>query len=219
VSALLALGIATMGIATMGVAAAALAAESDDAPPPIRTVFLVCDGTFTLRSDSVPDAPPDRFDGAIYLSITQQGDNFTQVKLQPFEGSERLRSQLFAPTPAAVAPAPQSDALQANVPGVAPPFHTVSIAASNDELTLTERRESGVHVKARIDDQPLVQTRAVVDTVEMNLNRFSGRMRLIWGARRVHDVRPAGAIRATKVSYLDSKLFEATCHTMQERLF
>jgi hypothetical protein len=44
-------------------------------------------------------------------------------------------------------------------------------------------------------------------------------MRLLWEDRKVSDVRPAGAIRATKVTFTDKKAFDTTCHTIQERLF
>lgn len=192
--------------------AGAFGKADEDAPPPISTVFLVCEGVFTLQSDRFPDQPPEEFDGSLYLSVTHQGDEFTQIKVQPFARTERQRSQTFIPTPPPVKDAPTDMSADTET-------HHVEIAASNDEVTLTERRASGVHVKARVDDQPLVNTRAHVQTVEMSLNRFSGKLKMRWDDRNVEDHRPAGAIRATKITNLDRKSFAATCHTMKERLF
>ena len=192
--------------------AGAVGKADEDAPPPISTVFLVCEGVFTLQSDRFPDQPPEEFDGSLYLSVTHQGDEFTQIKVQPFARTERQRSQTFIPTPPPVKDAPTDMSADTET-------HHVEIAASNDEVTLTERRASGVHVNARVDDQPLVNTRAHVQTVEMSLNRFSGKLKMRWDDRNVEDHRPAGAIRATKITNLDRKSFAATCHTMKERLF
>ena len=192
--------------------AGAVGKADEDAPPPISTVFLVCEGVFTLQSDRFPDQPPEEFDGSLYLSVTHQGDEFTQIKVQPFARTERQRSQTFIPTPPPVKDAPTDMSADTET-------HHVEIAASNDEVTLTERRASGVHVKARVDDQPLVNTRAHVQTVEMSLNRFSGKLKMRWDDRNVEDHRPAGAIRATKITNLDRKSFAATCHAMKERLF
>ena len=192
--------------------AGAVGKADEDAPPPISTVFLVCEGVFTLQSDRFPDQPPEEFDGSLYLSVTHQGDEFTQIKVQHFARTERQRSQTFIPTPPSVKDAPTDMSADTET-------HHVEIAASNDEVTLTERRASGVHVKARVDDQPLVNTRAHVQTVEMSLNRFSGKLKMRWDDRNVEDHRPAGAIRATKITNLDRKSFAATCHTMKERLF
>ena len=192
--------------------AGAVGKADEDAPPPISTVFLVCEGVCTLQSDRFPDQPPEEFDGSLYLSVTHQGDEFTQIKVQPFARTERQRSQTFIPTPPPVKDAPTDMSADTET-------HHVEIAASNDEVTLTERRASGVHVKARVDDQPLVNTRAHVQTVEMSLNRFSGKLKMRWDDRNVEDHRPAGAIRATKITNLDRKSFAATCHTMKERLF
>ena len=192
--------------------AGAVGKADEDAPPPISTVFLVCEGVFTLQSDRFPDQPPEEFDGSLYLSVTHQGDEFTQIKVQPFARTERQRSQTFIPTPPPVKDAPTDMSADTET-------HHVEIAASNDEVTLTERRASGVHVKARVDDQPLVNTRAHVQTVAMSLNRFSGKLKMRWDDRNVEDHRPAGAIRATKITNLDRKSFAATCHTMKERLF
>ena len=192
--------------------AGAVGKADEDAPPPISTVFLVCEGVFTLQSDRFPDQPPEEFDGSLYLSVTHQGDEFTQIKVQPFARTERQRSQTFIPTPPPVKDAPTDMSADTET-------HHVEIAASNDEVTLTERRASGVHVKARVDDQPFVNTRAHVQTVEMSLNRFSGKLKMRWDDRNVEDHRPAGAIRATKITNLDRKSFAATCHTMKERLF
>ncbi|RZO31357.1 MAG: hypothetical protein EVA91_06555 [SAR116 cluster bacterium] len=192
--------------------AGAVGKADEDAPPPISTVFLVCEGVFTLQSDRFPDQPPEEFDGSLYLSVTHQGDEFTQIKVQPFARTERQRSQTFIPTPPPVKDAPTDMSADTET-------HHVEIAASNDEVTLTERRASGVHVKASVDDQPLVNTRAHVQTVEMSLNRFSGKLKMRWDDRNVEDHRPAGAIRATKITNLDRKSFAATCHTMKERLF
>ena len=192
--------------------AGAVGKADEDAPPPISTVFLVCEGVFTLQSDRFPDQPPEEFDGSLYLSVTHQGDEFTQIKVQPFARTERQRSQTFIPTPPPVKDAPTDMSADTET-------HHVEIAASNDEVTLTERRASGVHVKARVDDQPLVNTRAHVQTVEMSLNRFSGKLKMRWDDRNVEDHRPAGAIRATKITNLDRTSFAATCHTMKGRLF
>jgi len=208
-----------LGFAGMCLSAQPVLAD-DPNPDPITTVFLVCDGEFTVDSDWLPDVPPDSFDGTIYLSVTRHGDAFTQIKLQPFERKERLRSQTFVPNVVL------QDASTERVPAVsdgqydpAENTHIVSISASTDEVLLKEQRESGAYVKARLNGQPLVPTRMHVQLVDMTLNRFSGKMRILWEDRKVSDVQPAGAIRATKVTFTDKKAFDATCHTIQERLF
>ena len=208
-----------LGFAGMCLLAPPLLADEPD-PDPITTVFLVCDGQFTVDSDWLPDVPPDSFDGTIYLSVTRNGDVFTQIKLQPFERKERLRSQTFVPNVVLQdVSAEQTPAATDNQFGTAENTHIVTISASNDEVLLREQRESGAHVKARLNGQPLVPTRMHVQLVDMTLNRFSGKMRISWEDRKVNDDRPAGAIRATKVTFTDKKAFDATCHTIQERLF
>lgn len=198
--------------------ASAVSGSEATTPPAITTVFLVCEGVFTLESDWLTDTPPETFDGSIYVSITRKQDRFTQIKLQPFAKSERLRSQTFVADGKVIdANLPQNES--ANSGKELAETYSVEINATNDEIIMAERRESGSRVKARVGDRPLVPTRMEVQTVDMTLNRFSGKMRMVWGDRKVHDVRPAGAIRATKVTYLDQKSFEASCHTMKERLF
>ncbi|MEL0024350.1 MAG: hypothetical protein VW934_08870, partial [Alphaproteobacteria bacterium] len=177
-------------------------------------------GQFTVDSNWLPDVPSDSFDGTIYLSVTRNGDVFTQIKLQPFERKERLRGQTFLPNVvlqdvSAEQPLVATD----NQFGTAENTHIVTIPASNDEVLLREQRESGAHVKARLSGQPLVLARMHVQLVDVALNRFSGKMRILWEDRKVSDVQPAGAIRATKVTFTDKKAFDATCHTIQERLF
>ena len=49
--------------------ASAVSGSEATTPPAITTVFLVCEGVFTLESDWLTDTPPETFDGSIYVSI------------------------------------------------------------------------------------------------------------------------------------------------------
>ena len=109
--------------------AGAVGKADEDAPPPISTVFLVCEGVFTLQSDRFPDQPPEEFDGSLYLSVTHQDDEFTQIKVHPFAHTQRQRSQTFIPTPPPVKDAPTDMSADTET-------HHVEIAASNDDVTL-----------------------------------------------------------------------------------
>ena len=128
-----------LGFAGMCLLAPPLLADEPD-PDPITTVFLVCDGQFTVDSDWLPDVPPDSFDGTIYLSVTRNGDVFTQIKLQPFERKERLRSQTFVPNVVLQdVSAEQTPAATDDQFGTAETTHIVTISASNDEAHLAGR--------------------------------------------------------------------------------
>ena len=182
-----------------------------------RTVFLVCEGNFYTRETSPlaaqmasnmwaqPQALDDQFFGALYVTFTYTDDGFREVSLQPFERDDRLLTQKFVPTSTRT--------------GLASPDHRVWITASEDEVKLGEYRASGAHVRARLADDPLANTRMQIATVDMVMNRFSGKMIITWDRRQVLDVKPRGALRATKVSFLDRKQFDATCRTMKEKLF
>lgn len=175
-----------------------------------KTVFLVCDGAFLVEKETADDPVIDQFDGSLYISITYTDEAFSEIKIQPFERDERLRAQSFVPTKnnaKKTISAPATEQLE------------VVIEATQDEVMLHQKLSTGAFVRARIDEQPLVDTRMRVQSVDMTLNRFSGRMSVAWGDRQVRDFKPNGAIRATKVSYLEQKSFDAKCHTMKERLF
>ena len=152
-----------------------------------------------------PQALDDQFFGALYVTFTYTDDGFREVSMQPFERDDRLLTQKFVPTPTRG--------------GLASPDHRVWITASEAEVRLGEYRASGAHVRARLADDPLAKTRMQIATVDMVMNRFSGKMTIIWDRRQVLDVKPRGALRATKVSFLDRKQFDATCRTTKEKLF
>jgi len=183
--------------------------DEEDIIQPV-TVFLLCEGVFQQDSTH-PDKPAiEQFDGSLYLSVTYLGDQFTTILLQPFDRDERLPAQRFERESGATKVA-------ATTP-VSEQSH-IRIDATEDEIILHQARSTGAMVRARVGDRPIVPTQMRVEIVDMTLNRFSGSLQLGWSDRRVHDVKPPGAIRATKVTYSDRNTYDAKCHTMKERLF
>lgn len=219
----------------LGVSGMALSANVQAA-----TIFLVCDGVFktvtgmpeNLRRAEAADigtgagiyaggsnvgqetftiaaalnqevSVEDEFDGVFYLSIDSSGGVFNRLKLQPFERDIRLPSLEFEPE-------------ETMLNGV---MRSVDIVATDDELILTARSESGGMVEALVDGRPLTPTYEVVKDMSLRLNRFNGRLEIDWKDHEVRDYKPVGAIRSTKKRYSDIKRFEAMCKTMQERLF
>jgi len=204
------------------------------------TVFLVCDGNFkTITGVTDPRAQnkgthasigsgyydgnntmtqeaftiaaaldknipvEDEFAGTFYLSIEGSRGVFNRVKLQPFERDVRLPSIDLQPV----------ESMENGI------MHSVNIIASDDELLLNARSESGVLVEALVDGQPMTPTREIVKDMSLSLNRFNGRLEIEWKDHEVRDYKPVGAIRVTKKRYSDIKRFDAMCKTMQERLF
>jgi len=145
----------------------------------------------------------DEFTGTFYLSIDGSGGVFDRVKLQPFERDVRLPSLDLQPV----------ESMENGI------MHSVNIMASDDELLLNARSESGVLVEALVDGQPMTPTREIVKDMSLSLNRFNGRLEIEWKDHEVRDYKPVGAIRVTKKRYSDIKRFDAMCKTMQERLF
>lgn len=214
----------------------ALSASNADA----ATVFLVCDGNFktimgvsdsrsriegtraNLGSNYYDGANPkgqegftiaaaldkkipveDEFKGAFYLSIDGSNGVFSRVKLQPFERDERLPSLDLQP----------EESMENGI------MRSVNIVASEDELLLSARSESGGLVEALVEGRPMTPTREIVKDMSLSLNRFNGRLKIEWKDHHVRDYKPVGAIRSTKKRYSDIKQFDAMCKTMQERLF
>ena len=204
------------------------------------TVFLVCDGNFktiTGISDSQSSSKgahanagvsyydgssdiaqetltiaaaldkkipvEDEFDGTFYLSIDGSQGVFSRIKLQPFERDVRLPSLDLQPE-------------ETTENGI---MRSVNIVASDDELLLSARSESGGLVEALVDGQPMTPTREIIKDMSLILNRFNGRLEIEWKDHEVRDYKPVGAIRVTKKRYSDIKRFDAMCKTMQERLF
>lgn len=100
------------------------------------------------------------FTGTFYLSIDGSGGVFDRVKLQPFECDVRLPSLDLQP-------------LESMKNGI---MHSVNIMASDDELLLNARSESGVLV----DGQPMTPTREIVKDMSLSLNRFNGWLEIEW---------------------------------------
>lgn len=186
----------------------AMATDDADGAPLPTTVFLVCDGEFRLEREAAEGISQEIFDGSLYVSITYTGNDFSKIQLQPFERDERLPAQNFEP-----------NSIKAVVGTPANEQSQIRIHATEDEVILHQTKASGAIVRARVGDRPLVPIQARVKSVDMTLNRFSGGMMIDWVDRRVGEYKPRGAIRATKVTYHDRKSFDATCHTMKERLF
>jgi hypothetical protein len=124
----------------------------------------------------------DEFTGTFYLSIDGSGGVFDRVKLQPFERDVRLPSLDLQPV----------ESMENGI------MHSVNIMASDDELLLYARSESGVLVEALVDGQPMTPTREIVKDMSLSLNRFNGRLEIEWKDHEVRDYKPVGAIRVTK---------------------
>ena len=87
---------------------------------------------------------------------------FDRVKLQPFERDVRLPSLDLQPV----------ESMENGI------MHSVNIMASDDELLLNARSESGVLVEALVDGQPMTPTREIVKDMSLSLNRFNGRLEI-----------------------------------------
>lgn len=145
----------------------------------------------------------DEFSGTFYLSIDGSEGVFNRVKLQPFERDVRLPSLDLQP----------EESMENGI------MRSVNIMASDDELLLKARSESGGLVEALVEGRPMTPTREIIKDMSLSLNRFNGRLEIEWKDHEVRDYKPIGAIRSTKKRYSDIKRFDAMCKTMQERLF
>ena len=160
--------------------------------------------TFTIAAALDKTIPvEDEFKGAFYLSIDGSNGVFSRVKLQPFERDVRLPSLDLQP----------EESMENGI------MRSVNIVASEDELLLSARSESGGLVEALVEGRPMTPTREIVKDMSLSLNRFNGRLEIEWKDHEVRDYKPVGAIRSTKKRYSDVKRFDAMCKTMQERLF
>ena len=74
-------------------------------------------------------------------------------------------------------------------------------------------------VHAVIGDDPFAKTPVNLHEVKLQMNRFSGALKIDWYWHQVCDYRPLGAIRAVKKRYSDHKSFTADCYLMKKRLF
>jgi hypothetical protein len=155
----------------------------------------------TALNKSIP--VEDEFTGTFYLSIDGSGGVFSRIKLQPFERDVRLPSLDLQP----------EETMENGI------MRSVNIVASDDELLLNARSESGGLVEALVDGRPMTPTREIVKDMSLSLNRFNGRLEIEWKDHEVREYKPVGAIRSTKKRYSDIKRFDAMCKTMQERLF
>ena len=52
---------------------------------------------------------------------------------------------------------------------------------------------------------------------QMQMNLFSGALKIDWYWHQVHNYRPLGAIRAVKKRYSDHKSFTADCDLMKKK--
>ena len=72
---------------------------------------------------------------------------------------------------------------------------------------------------AVLGDNPFAKTPVNLHEVKLQMNRFSGALKIDWYWHQVRDYRPLGAIRAVKKRYSDHKSFTADCDLMKKRLF
>ena len=242
--AIVAAGIGLMGIAGLsgiaglaglaGLASSTAAAQADTPEPAVlKTVGLVCDGSFQVITGGVDSAVEEVFDGPAHLALTMRDDDFIGVTVQTFERGILMPEQVFALGGGMLAGSlDTADASQlgATMAVVLDDSSTSTLPAGNDDLMveitatdidvmLTQSLESGPVIKARVEGRPLVPTRESVATTELYLDRINGEVTVNWTDNRVRDHKLPGAIRAAKVQLRDEKIFTGSCQTVAQRAF
>lgn len=245
-SAIVAAGIGLMGIAGLsglagiaGLASSTAAAQADTPEPAVlKTVGLVCDGSFQVITGGVDSAVEEVFDGPAHLALTMRDNDFVGVTVQTFERGILMPEQVFALGGGMLAgsldtaDASQSGGTMAGgtMAMVLDDSSTSTLPAGNDDLMveitatdidvmLTQSLESGPVIKARVEGRPLVPTREIVATTELYLDRINGEVTVNWTDNRVRDHKLPGAIRAAKVQLRDEKIFTGSCQTVAQRAF
>ena len=204
------------------------------APAGATSVALVCDGEFRTQNATVEGTTEANFVGTMHLALVADDDGVIEVRLQAFENGTRTPAQTFVlpvveevpdrgemallfPELMETTPADE-DSGETVQP--APEFTgELTIDTTDAEVVLHQVVESGPIIRARVDGKPLVPTRQKIETVDMRLDRASGRLSLVWGEDSVRDHRRPGAIRTSKVQLRDEKSYRAVCMPVRQRAF
>ena len=159
----------------------------------------------------------DEFAGAVYLTFDTEGGEIFRVRVVPIERerrsagldlvrpSKRIDTAALSPTNAPVTGMDDGD--------------NIEFSTSDDELFVSSVSRSWPMVHAVIGDDPFAETPQRVNEMNMQLNRFSGAVRIDWRWHEVRDYLPVGAIRSIKKRYTDRKIFTADCDLMKQPLF
>ena len=204
------------------------------APAGAISVALVCDGEFRTQNATVEGTTEAMFVGTMHLALVADNDAVIEVRLQTFENGARTPAQTFVLPVVEEVPETgemallfpelietgQADDVSGETAQAAPGFMgELTINTTDAEVVLHQVVESGPIIRARVDGRPLVPTRQKIETVDMRLDRTSGRLSLVWGEDSVRDHRRPGAIRTSKVQLRDEKSYRAVCIPVRQRAF
>ena len=196
-----------------------------------KPVALVCDGEYRVQAAGIEGSTETSFPGTMHVALVEQDGRFVEIRLQAYEGETRLPVQQFllAPEPEMMVDAdtaPKNHLMpktalvtRADTPAIPAPASEIRIESSATEVMLHKTTETGPMMRARVDGRPLVPTRESIATIDMRLNRIDGGLRLVWSENRVRNHRLPGAIRSSKVRFLDEKTFDASCRPVRQRAF
>ena len=174
------------------------------------------------------------FVGTMHLALVADDDGVIEVRLQAFENGARTPTQTFILPVVEEVPergemallfpelmeTTQADEDSGETVQSAPEFTgELTIDTTDAEVVLHQVVESGPIIRARVDGKPLVPTRQKIETVDMRVDRTSGRLSLVWGEDSVRDHRRPGAIRTSKVQLRDEKSYRAVCMPVRQRAF
>ncbi len=182
-----------------------------------KSVFMVCNGLFLVERTAGEAIEADEFAGAVYLTVDVVGEEISRVRLVPIERERRTASFDL------VRPLTRVDTA-ASLPRKTPATgmdegDNVEFSTSDDELFISSVSRFGPMVHAVIGQDPFAETPQRVSEMKMQLNRFSGAVRIEWRWHEVRDYLPVGAIRSIKKRYTDQKIFTADCDLMKQPLF
>jgi hypothetical protein len=169
------------------------------APVLARAVVMVCNGQFVIDRAVGEAIKHEAFDASMYLTVSVRAGQVDQVRLVPTARTRPMASLDLARDAAA---------------GIEPEIRT-----SDDMLYVRRSAQSGPMIHAVIGDDPFAKTPVNLHEVKLQMNRFSGGLKIDWYWHQVRDYRPLGAIRAVKKRYSDHKSFTADCDLMKKRLF
>ena len=185
--------------ARIGLAVLAGAAVVTPAPVLARAVVMVCNGQFMTYRAVGEANKHEAFDASMYLTVSVRAGQVDQVRLVPAARNRPMASLDLARDAAA---------------GMEPEIRT-----SDDMLYVRRSTQSSPMIHAVIGDDPFAKTPVNLHEVKLQMNRFSGALKIDWYWHQVRDYRPLGAIRAVKKHYSDHKSFTADCDLMKKRLF
>lgn len=164
-----------------------------------RAVVMVCNGQFVTDWAVGEANKHEAFDASMYPTVSVRAGQVDQVRLVPAARNRPMASLGLARDAAA---------------GMEPEIRT-----SDDMLYVRRSAQSGPMIHAVIGDDPFAKTPVNLHEVKLQMNRFSGALKIDWYWHQVRDYRPLGAIRAVKKRYSDQKSFTADCDLMKKRLF